>query len=126
MAVSEERVIRGFPAIQPTAVGVAGTTVGIPMIESGRLRSVYAKLVSGTGVNFTLTIYDKEITPGDNNIVFQYDTAGDTDPTLIDDNVEIVFRAEAIGENRLWVKVVPNAGADNVFFIQLKALAGVT
>lgn len=124
--ISHERVIKGRPVTQPTAVGTpAGATVGVPMVVAGRLRRVYAKM-TGTGANFTLTIYDKETSPGDDNIVFQYDTTGDTDPKLLDENVEIVFKNEAINENRLWVKVVPNAAADNAFSLKLEALAGET
>jgi len=123
MSIDTDRIIKGRPLVQPTAVGVGGSTVKVPLVRSGTLRRVIAKLVSGTGVNFTLTIYDKETTPGIDNVVLQYDTSGDTDPTLLDLNTEIVFQNEA-DENELYVKVAPNAGADNNFQIKLEAVEG--
>ena len=118
-----ERVIVGFPDPQPVDVG-GSKTFRVPLCISGRLRRVFAQLLAGTAANFTITIYDKETTPADANIVLQFDTAGTTDPTLLDLNADLLFRNQDRA-NCLWVVLTPNAGADNDFTIRLDAAEGL-
>lgn len=114
------RIVTGKPEPQPSAVGAATPPIKVPMTVSGDLRRVIVSLVSGTGANFTVIIRDKESGYDTTNVVFQFDSSGLTDPKLLDENCEIVFRNED-GLPCLWVELNPNAGVDNVFLVKLQA-----
>jgi len=119
---STSNIITKFTNAQNVTTNGTTKQISLSGIKDGRLRRVKVAKISGGAPSFVVYVYDKEGSVATVDTIFEYDTDGDVNADLVDENVDIIFKNQD-QVDCLWMRIVPSTGTNN-FDIRVDAIEG--